>query len=90
MSLRLNEILTQINNVMLLQNTPLQEYRLQDIANNPAALLSTGNASAGVCHLALGKRLHEGYVQSGKCPAENNDQQRRFSLDIRAKQSFHL
>lgn len=77
MSLWLNEILAQVNNVMLLQNTLLryagQEYRLQDIANNPSALVSTGNASARVCCLALGKELHEGCVPAGKCPGENND-----------------
>lgn len=76
-SLQLHEILTQFNNVMLLQNTLLryfrQEYRLQDMANNPSTVLSTGNASAGVCSLALGKRLDEGHVPAGKYPVENRD-----------------
>lgn len=53
MSLWLNEILTQINNVRLLQNIILtysgQEYKLQNMVNNPSALLSTWKASTRVC-----------------------------------------
>lgn len=67
MSLWLNEILTQVNNVKLLQNTLLryarQEYRLQDMANNPSALLSTGNASARVCYVTLGKDFMKAVCQ---------------------------
>lgn len=70
MSLWLNEILTKVNNVMLLQNSFLrnarQGYKLQDMTNNPSALLSTGNTSARVCYLALEKRLREGCVPAGK------------------------
>lgn len=55
MILQLNEILTQVNNTMLLQNTLLRytkrEYRIQDVTNNPSALLSTGNVLSRVCYL---------------------------------------
>lgn len=90
MILQLNEILTQVNNTMLLQNTLLrytkQEYRIQDVTNNPSALLSTGNALSRVCYLDLENRFPEGCVLAGKTPAENGDwSERWFRLDIRKK-----